>query len=271
MAWFDDLNLPGATITGHFGFVRADGPDEDDRPDLTLASGAVTLTPTASSVRAGGAWVGISPVTARIFEGELVTGEEDPRPVRILSTDADTGVEGWGWTARFDIAGASIKPVTFRAPTEGVHLTGDSLIPITGQPVEVLEGAAGESAYEIMVRRGDWEGTEDEWIDFYFNRETGTEGSTSWSDITGKPTTYPPTAHDHTIAEVTGLGTALDGKQPIGDYATEAYVGAAIDAIPGPDLSGLVSSGTVTSIWTGTEAQYAAVSPKDPATLYLIT
>lgn len=145
MAWFDDLNLPGSTVTGHFAFVREDGPDEDDFPDLQLASGTVTFQPTASAVRAGGAWVGISPVTARIFEGEIVVSEGDLRPVRILSTDADTGVDGWGWIAHFSIDDADLKPIRFRAPTEGVHLTGDDLIPITGQPVEVIEGADGAS------------------------------------------------------------------------------------------------------------------------------
>lgn len=33
-----------------------------------------------------------------------------------------------------------------------------------------------------------------------------------WNDITGKPTTFPPSAHTHPISQVTGLQTALDGK-----------------------------------------------------------
>ena len=36
--------------------------------------------------------------------------------------------------------------------------------------------------------------------------------ATSWSSITGKPTEFPPSPHTHTIPEVTGLTTALDGK-----------------------------------------------------------
>lgn len=165
MAWFDDLNLPGSTITGHFAFVREDGPDVDDAPDIQLASGKVRFEPTAKAVRAGGAWIGISPVTAVVFDGELVVAEEDPRPLRLLSTDADTGVEGWGWKASFDITGASIKPISFRAPAVGVHLTGDDLIPITGNPVEVLSvgGAQGLSAYEVAVENG-FVGTEEEWL-----------------------------------------------------------------------------------------------------------
>jgi hypothetical protein len=33
-----------------------------------------------------------------------------------------------------------------------------------------------------------------------------------WSSLTGKPATFAPSAHNHTISEVTGLQTALDGK-----------------------------------------------------------
>lgn len=50
----------------------------------------------------------------------------------------------------------------------------------------------------------------------------GTTGPVDWVDITGKPATFPPSAHTHVIAEVTGLQAALDGKQPLGSYITLA-------------------------------------------------
>ena len=34
----------------------------------------------------------------------------------------------------------------------------------------------------------------------------------AWGDITDKPSTFKPSAHDHTFAQVNGLQTALDGK-----------------------------------------------------------
>jgi len=37
-------------------------------------------------------------------------------------------------------------------------------------------------------------------------------GTPAWSDVTGKPTTFPPSAHSHVIADVTGLQAALDAK-----------------------------------------------------------
>lgn len=45
----------------------------------------------------------------------------------------------------------------------------------------------------------------------------GGGGSTSvtWSDVTGKPSTFPPSSHTHSISDVTSLQTALDGKSSI--------------------------------------------------------
>src|SRR5690625_3133829 len=208
MAWFDDLELPGSTVTGHFAFVHEDGPDEDDHPDIRLASGTVRFEPTAPAVKAGGAWIGIAPVEAELFEGELVTSEEDLRPPRILSTDADTGVENWGWRATFDIRGASIKPVTFKAPETGVHLTSGDLIPVTGSPVEVVAGPPGKSAYDYAVEQG-YEGTEEEFAQAQIPDEI------TWDIISRKPDTFTPSEHTHALDEVDGLGGALDGKADV--------------------------------------------------------
>lgn len=42
--------------------------------------------------------------------------------------------------------------------------------------------------------------------------DTGQAGSSSWSGITDKPTTFPPSSHQHTTADVTGLDPALASK-----------------------------------------------------------
>src|SRR5699024_4161121 len=153
----------GSTITGHFAVVHEDCPDEDDYPEVRLASGTVRFEPTAKAVKAGGAWIGIAPVEARIFDGEITVDEVESNRSRILSTDAETGVKDWGWKATFDIAGASIKPVTFKAPESGAHLTSGDLLPITGNPVEVVAGPPGDSAYDVAVQNG-FEGGEPDWL-----------------------------------------------------------------------------------------------------------
>ena len=37
-------------------------------------------------------------------------------------------------------------------------------------------------------------------------------GASSWNDLTDKPSSYPPSVHNHGISDVAGLQTALDGK-----------------------------------------------------------
>ncbi len=44
----------------------------------------------------------------------------------------------------------------------------------------------------------------------------------TWSEVSGKPATFAPSAHNHAISEVTGLQTALDGKLGVGDNAVSA-------------------------------------------------
>lgn len=142
MAWFDDLNLPGATIDGYFGFIHADGPDDDDYPDVALANGWVTFKATTPAARVDGAWLGIEEVRAQIFEGQIIMSEEDSRPVRLLATDAPIGVADWAWTATFDLGGFALAPLTFKAPRDTtVNLTAD-LIPIKSQPYQIIEGAS---------------------------------------------------------------------------------------------------------------------------------
>ena len=57
---------------------------------------------------------------------------------------------------------------------------------------------AGSSSYK-------WTGTA--WI-------ANNLGAINWVDITGKPSTFTPSAHTHATSEVTGLDTALSGKAP---------------------------------------------------------
>lgn len=50
--------------------------------------------------------------------------------------------------------------------------------------------------------------------------DTGPAGTTDWSGITNKPSTFAPSSHNHVISDVTGLQAALDGKQDAGSAAS---------------------------------------------------
>ena len=53
---------------------------------------------------------------------------------------------------------------------------------------------------------------------------TGPPGTTSWTGITDKPATFPPSTHTHPISEVTSLQAALDAKAPLSHTHTAANV-----------------------------------------------
>jgi hypothetical protein len=102
----------------------------------------------------------------------------------------------------------------------------------------------------------------------------GGGGSSDWNDITNKPATFPPSQHNHVIADVTGLQVALDGKQASGSYAASTHTHAISDttglqtALDGKaasshshvvaDVTGLQTAldGKQATIAAGTTSQY---------------
>lgn len=70
-------------------------------------------------------------------------------------------------------------------------------------------------------------------------------GATDWADVTGKPSTFPPSAHTHVIADTTGLQTALDGKQPLATVLTNTT--ASFTTAQESKLSGVATGATANS------------------------
>lgn len=268
MAWFDEFNLPGATIDGYFGFIKADGSDDDDYPDVVLANGTVTFTATTEAARIDGAWLGIQSVTAQIFEGQIVISEEDPRPVRLLATDAPIGVADWAWKASFNVPGFRLNDLTFRAPRNTtVNLTAD-LIPIKSQPYQIIEGAsivdaevdgAGRMRFELS------DGTFTQWVDVP-NGEQGIQGERGEKGDPGKDGTAATLAMGTVTAGATAdawmTGTPLARelhltlpRGPKGDKGTDAtqptieWDGTVlkVDGKSSPDLKGTSGIASVTS------------------------
>ena len=260
MAWFDEFNLPVATIDGYFVFIQADGPDDDDYPDVALANGTVTFTATTEAARVDGAWLGIQPVTAQIFEGQIVISEEDPRPVRLLATDAPIGVADWAWKASFNVPGFRLNDLTFRAPRNTtVNLTAD-LIPIKSQPYQIIEGASIVDAEvnldEAAMRFELSDGSYTTWVSVP-NGERGLPGEKGEKGDPGKDGTAASltmgTVTAGTTADAWMTGTATDKqlnltlpKGPKGDKGADAaqptveWDGTVlkVDGKASPDLKG---------------------------------
>lgn len=55
--------------------------------------------------------------------------------------------------------------------------------------------------------------------------------SHGWDQVSGKPTVFPPAAHEHSIGEVSGLQDALDGKAPV-EIEYESSSGPAVTDLP---------------------------------------
>lgn len=92
----------------------------------------------------------------------------------------------------------------------------------------------------------------------------GAPGTTSWNGITDKPTTFAPSAHTHTTAQVTGLDTALQGKASTQDLdnvnikADDALF-TANQAKATADTA--VQPGNLRLAITLTDSAYAALTP----------
>lgn len=79
-----------------------------------------------------------------------------------------------------------------------------------------------------------WNGSAWTWL------SSGLSATVDWdTGITGKPSTFPPSAHTQAISTITGLQTALDGKVTTGASAT----GGAL-VTTGPIILGRYSSGS---------------------------
>jgi hypothetical protein len=92
----------------------------------------------------------------------------------------------------------------------------------------------------------------------------GGGGGVTWDEVSGKPSTFPPTAHSHAIGGVTGLQAALDAKATTVSVAALDDRVDALEAAPGggtaPTFSRGYLVGTGTDVTVPADAAWAAVS-----------
>ena len=106
-----------------------------------------------------------------------------------------------------DASGGNDNLVMFRKDTIGMRIYqqawGSATAYSTYKDVAFTDGTNSSGTWGISI--------------------TGSAGSVAWANITGTPSTFTPSSHTHAIADVTGLQTALDGKQAAGSYAAASH------------------------------------------------
>lgn len=108
-------------------------------------------------------------------------------------------------------------------------------------------------------------------------------GSVAWDDVTGKPSTFTPSAHNHIIGDVTGLQAALDGKQVAGSYAAASHTHIIADvtglqtALDGKQAAGsyqplaTVLTNTTAAFTTAQETKLAGIATGATANVGTVT
>jgi hypothetical protein len=166
----------------------------------------VTVKP-ANQPKAPALAVGSYPASGATVEGLLSlltipmsqfvkkTGER-PAVLEVLVEDAE-GLEVASWAVGCDVS---------RRYTD----TGDIAEDLPDLKASQAEAEAGQNNTKWMSPLRVWQAIA-AWATANF----------TWSNLAGKPTQFPPTAHSHSISDITNLQTSLDGKAPTGDYIVE--------------------------------------------------
>ncbi len=83
-------------------------------------------------------------------------------------------------------------------------------------------------------------------IPFVNSEDGGPAGSLSWSEITNKPSAFPPIQHNHNQEEVTGLPAVIDEVNSLEASISEIEDGPSlaigVDQLIDPDLLAIMNS-----------------------------
>lgn len=171
-------------------------------------------------------------------QGDLnATGTTDPSLDVMVPSNDDPDVTPLGWQVKVEVNltmpnGARVKEnYVIDTPVGGTVNLRTIPIPQTISPNQtmLLRGVAGGVA--ALDTDGDV-------IDAAGVKVTGGGGggggASTWDELTGKPTTFPPSTHSHPIGQVTGLQSALDGKAATNHNHDGIYVKPADLPAPQP-------------------------------------
>jgi hypothetical protein len=144
--------------------------------------------------------------------------------------------------------GTAHRTATLAAELQNAVITGDE-----GTPAAIPDGKASQAEAEA--------GTDnDKWMTPLRTAQAIAELAPppTWQSVTGKPETFAPAPHQHTIADTTGLQQELDSKQPAGNYAASAHQHDAAEITSGtldparlpvlPSTIQIVALGTISTL-----------------------
>ncbi|MGI6245179.1 MAG: hypothetical protein ACOYJQ_05365 [Pseudochelatococcus sp.] len=225
LAWSDVTGKPAAFPPAAHGHVLADVAELEDAlaGKASLASPAFTGEPTAPTAEAG-------------------TNSTRLATTAFVAAAVAAGSGGGGSPAWSDVTG---KPDAFPPAAHGhaiADVTGltDALAAkaplaspaFTGEPTAPT-AEAGTNSTRLATTA---------FVAAAVAAGSGGGGSLAWSDITGKPDAFPPAAHGHAIADVTGLTDALAAKA---DAAAIPAPAPAATLLAGADEAAFVTAKAV--------------------------
>ena len=101
----------------------------------------------------------------------------------------------------------------------------------------------------------------------YMEYTAGSASSVPWSGVTGKPGTFTPSAHTHTIAEITDISSASVKHATSADSATKATQDSAGQQINTTYIKGLSVSGRTITYTKGDDTT-GTITTQDTDTTY---
>lgn len=184
----------------------------------------------------------------------------------LVLTDAVTSSQITEWNTAFgwgDHALAGYALTTDLTNKQDILVSGTNIKTINGESIlgsgNIVITGGGGGATSLNELSDVTIGTSAAGQTIVFNGTVYANGFVDYSTIINKPSVFVPAAHTHIISDVTGLQTALDGKQTADDDLT------AIAALSG--LAGLLRK-TGDGVWTlDTNTYLTTFSETDPVFL----
>jgi hypothetical protein len=262
-------------VTGKY--TRADGTPEQ---------GTVTFTPAAAYV--------VSPVTkTTVIMADVsapIKSDGTFSAVLVASSDTDMVPTGWTWAASI-ILTSGVKITTQRfvlTPGQTLDITGITTVQTNLGTAPAVSSGGGSAAWSTLsgkpavIAAGDDAAAARAAIEAgTSNLVIGTTPSTakpgnahdSWTDVTGKPVTFPPSAHTHVLADIAGTtstgqsilssATPSAARTAIGMTSVGSSVATAADLAAAQSAIGLgtVAADVAAAVAAGNAAITAARLP----------